>query len=144
MSNFIDEKMLTTTRDDIQTVSVTIAGKTIEFTLMPDGEPLEKSIAKCNEIIQHFAEYESHARQKIVTEFLDSYNHNWRLDDDDDETLPELTAEQFSDNLTLVGITVIAGSWMAFDYDDNDMFAGHLLTAQASDGKTFDYATMSG
>lgn len=129
--------------DNIKTVQVSISEQIIEFTLMPDGEPIDKSITKCNEIIQNFTTYETQARQKIVTEFLEDYNDNWRLDDDD-EALPELTAEQFSNNLTLVGITVIAGSWVDFNYDDNEMFAGHLLTAQASDGKIFDYATMTG
>jgi len=85
------------------------------------------------------------AKECIANEFLDLYNDNWRFgdDDEDDPDKPELTKEEFMENLSLQSLLFYSEEVKVF-FDDNDMFFGHSLIASDFDGENFNYAQMFG
>jgi hypothetical membrane spanning protein len=85
------------------------------------------------------------AKECIANEFLDLYNDNWRFgdDDEDDPDKPELTKEEFMENLSLQSLLFYSEDVEVF-FDDNDMFFGHSLIASDFDGENFNYAQMFG
>jgi len=85
------------------------------------------------------------AKECIANEFLDLYNDNWRFgdDDEDDPDKPELTKEEFMENLSLQSCLFYSEEVKVF-FDDNDMFFGHSLIASDFDGENFNYAQMFG
>ena len=85
------------------------------------------------------------AKECIANEFLDLYNDNWRFgdNDEDDEDKPELTKEEFMENLSLQSFLFYSEDVEVF-FDDNDMFFGHSLIASDFDGENFNYAQMFG
>ena len=85
------------------------------------------------------------AKECIANEFLDLYNDNWRFgdDDEDDPDKPELTKEEFMENLSLQSLLFYSEDVEVF-FDDNDMFFGHSLIASDFDGENFNYTQMFG
>ena len=85
------------------------------------------------------------AKECIAEEFLELYNDNWRLGDDDenDPDKPELTKEEFMEALTLQSFLFYSEDVEVF-FDDNDMFLGHSLIASEFDGENFNDAQMFG
>ena len=85
------------------------------------------------------------AKECIANEFLDLYNDNWRFgdDDEDDPDKPELTKEEFMENLSLQSLLFYSEEVKVF-FDDNDMFFGHSLIASDFDGENVNYAQMFG
>ena len=85
------------------------------------------------------------AKECIANEFLDLYNDNWRFgdDDEDDPDKPELTKEEFMENLSLQSLLFYSEDVEVF-FDDNDMFFGHSLIASDFDGENFNDAQMFG
>ena len=85
------------------------------------------------------------AKECIAEEFLELYNDNWRFGDDDenDPDKPELTKEEFMENLSLQSFLFFSEEVKVF-FDDNDMFFGHSLIASDFDGENFNYAQMFG
>ena len=84
------------------------------------------------------------AKECIANEFLDLYNDNWRFgDDEDNPDKPELTKEEFMENLSLQSFLFFSEEVKVF-FDDNDMFFGHSLIASDFDGENFNYAQMFG
>lgn len=120
-------------------ISLEIEGQNIEISLTPDDKTLDDTLILANNVLKKFKTYEKQARNLLVKEYLSAYNDNWR-----EEEAPKLTKTQFSERLTLTSISFLADSHISFYYDDNEMFEGHSLIAQSSDGKTFDATTMFG
>ena len=85
------------------------------------------------------------AKECIAEEFLELYNDNWRFGDDDenDPDKPELTKEEFMENLSLQSFLFFNEEVKVF-FDDNDMFFGHSLIASDFDGVNFNYTQMFG
>ena len=85
------------------------------------------------------------AKECIAEEFLELYNDNWRFggDDEDDPDKPELTKEEFMENLSLQSFLFFNEEVKVF-FDDNDMFFGHSLIASDFDGENFNYTQMFG
>ena len=84
------------------------------------------------------------AKECIANEFLDLYNDNWRFgDDEDNPDKPELTKEEFMENLSLRSLLFYSEDVEVF-FDDNDMFLGHSLIASEFDGENFNDAQMFG
>ena len=113
----------------------------IDISLDPDDVEIEKTIELANKIIGNFEFYEGNARRKIVEEYLENYNDNWR---DEEEGEPELDEKAFSKNLTLTSISFLSDSSIDFFYSENGMYGNHSLIAQSFDGENFDDTTMYG
>jgi hypothetical protein len=120
---------------------VLIDGQKIKISIDPDGVDLSKTIALANKIMSNFELYETKARKRIVLNYLDNYNENWR-DEEDDE--PELNESEFSENLTLNSISFLSDASVDIFYSENGMFGNHSLVAQSFDGENFETATMYG
>jgi hypothetical protein len=120
---------------------VLIDGHKIKISIDPDDVDLDKTIALANKIISNFELYETKARKRIVLNYLDNYNENWR-DEEDDE--PELNESEFSENLTLYSISFLSDASVDIFYSENGMFGNHSLIAQSFDGENFENATMYG
>ncbi|UUC44762.1 DUF2262 domain-containing protein [Flavobacterium cerinum] len=118
-----------------------VNGQSIEISLDPDDVELEKTINLVNKIIGQFELYESKAKKVIIQEYLESYNDNWRNEEDDE---PELDEQAFSENLTLNSITFLSDTSVDFFYSENGMFGNHYLIAQSFDGENFNDTTMYG
>lgn len=112
----------------------------IHISIDPDDVEIEKTIELSNKIIDNFSFYENSARQKIINDYLENYNENWR----DEEEGVELDQNAFSNNLTLKSISFLSDSSIDFFYSENGMFGNHSLIAQSFDGENFDYTTMYG
>ncbi|WP_109833100.1 DUF2262 domain-containing protein [Reichenbachiella versicolor] len=117
---------------------VVIKGKSIDIDIDPDDLEIGETLEIVNKILAGFEEYEAEAKQVLADNFLETYNDNWREDNE-----PILTAKEFIQNLTLDGINFLSNTVDIF-YTDNDMFDGHSLIAQSLDGEKFDSAMMYG
>lgn len=119
--------------------------KKVKISINPEDLSDEEDIAEILEltkkVLKDFQAYESKAREKIIEEFLDTYNESWA---DEEEGYPILTKEQFNEKLTLQDIGFSSEQMVEFYYDDGDMFGGHSLIAISFDGENFDDANMFG
>nr|WP_199002247.1 DUF2262 domain-containing protein [Flavobacterium sp. ASV13] len=120
---------------------VTINEQKIKISLDPDDVEIEKTIELANKIMGNFDFYEKKARQKIIEEYLNSYNEDWREEEEGEVKLDE---KSFSKNLTLKSVSFLSDSCIDFFYSENGMFGNHSLIAQSFDGENFDDATMFG
>jgi hypothetical protein len=120
---------------------VLIDGQKIKISIDPDDVDLEKTSALANKIMSNFELYEAKARKRIVLNYLDNYNENWREEEDDE---PELTESEFSQNLILYSIAFLSDASVDIFYSENGMFGNHSLIAQSFDGENFENATMYG
>ncbi|MEM1262501.1 MAG: DUF2262 domain-containing protein [Pseudomonadota bacterium] len=113
--------------------------KDVAIRVDPDGEELATTLRLAKKFLSGLEGYDARAKQKVAEEMLQNYNDNWRQEHD-----PVLTANQFIQKLTLVGMSFLGSDSVDFSYDDADMFAGHSLIPQSFDGETFTYVRMYG
>ena len=126
--------------------TVVINGKelSVDIILEDEGET-EKIEQQMNSFFSEINTLLPKAKECIAEKYLDLYNNNWRFgdDDEDDPDKPELTKEEFMENLSLQSFLFFSEEVKVF-FDDNDMFFGHSLIASDFDGENFNYAQMFG
>jgi hypothetical protein len=115
--------------------------RVIDISIDPDDVDIEKTIELANKIIGNFKFYEANAKRKIIDEYLENYNKNWRVKEDGD---PELDEKTFGEKLTLTSISFMSSTSIDFFYSENGIFGNHSLIAQSLDGESFSYTTMFG
>jgi hypothetical protein len=125
--------------ENVYLTTIAVDSLVIEVSIDPDDEELEKTIALANKTIGEFNNYESKARRKIIEDFLDNYNENWR-----DKNEPEIDEKSFNQNLNLTSIAFLADSCIDFYYSENGLFGNHSLVAQSFDGENFNDTEMQG
>ena len=126
--------------------TVVINGEELRVDIILEDEgDTEKIEQMMNTFISEIDTLSQKAKECIANEFLDLYNDNWRFgdDDEDDPDKPELTKEEFMENLSLQSLLFYSEEVKVF-FDDNDMFFGHSLIASDFDGENFNYAQMFG
>jgi hypothetical protein len=119
--------------------SFTFLGHDVRIHIDPDGEKLEDAIALAKNILSSLEEYDKNGRSYIIENSLQSYNENWREDDE-----PILSADEFDQNLQLDAINFLSTDSVDFFYSENNMFGGHSLIPQIFDGENFEYLQMYG
>jgi hypothetical protein len=119
--------------------SFTFKGREVRIHIDPDGENLEETMALARKFLSSLEEYDKKARGYVVDNSLQSYNEDWREEDE-----PILTAEEFDKNLRLDGINFLSTDSVDFFYSENNMFGGHSLIPQVLDGENFEYLQMYG
>lgn len=122
-------------------IEVTLNNENLELRLDPDDVAIEETIALANKIISNFEEYQRQAKDRVVSDFLETYNESWA---DEEDGFPQLNEEQFRANLTLDGINFLSKDSIDVLYTENGMFGNHSLIAQSFDGESFDDSTMFG
>lgn len=122
-------------------IEVTLNNENLELRLDPDDVAIEETIALANKIISNFEEYQRQAKDRVVSDFLETYNESWA---DEEDGFPQLNEEQFRANLTLDGINFLSKDSIDVFYTENGMFGNHSLIAQSFDGESFDDSTMFG
>ena len=126
--------------------TVVINGEELRVGIILEDEgDTEKIEQMMNTFISEIDTLSQKAKECIANEFLDLYNDNWRFgdDDEDDPDKPELTKEEFMENLSLQSLLFYSEDVEVF-FDDNDMFLGHSLIASDFDGENFNDAQMFG
>lgn len=119
--------------------TIAINEQNIDIFIDLDDVDLEKIIELANKIISKFELYESKAREKIIQDYLEIYNNNWR---DEENGHNELDEKSFGENLKLSCIGFSFASCVDFYYSENGMFGNHSLIAKSYDGENFEEATM--
>ena len=126
--------------------TVVVSGEelSVDIILEDEGET-EKIEQQMNTFFSEINTLLPKAKECIAEKYLDLYNDNWRFgdDDEDDPDKPELTKEEFMENLSLQSFLFFSEEVKVF-FDDNDMFFGHSLIASDFDGENFNYAQMFG
>ena len=75
-------------------------------------------------IVRDIARWDKDAREYACETILDNANE-WR-----DEEDPEIIAESFISRIRLSGISIsVSGDYSMF-YDDDDIFAGHVIVCE--------------
>jgi len=125
--------------------TVVVGGKELGVSIILEDEgDTEKIEQQMNTFFSEIDSLSQKAKECIANEFLDLYNDNWRFgDDEDNPDKPELTKEEFMENLSLQSFLFFSEEVKVF-FDDNDMFFGHSLIASDFDGENFNYAQMFG
>ena len=126
--------------------TVVVGGKELGVSIILEDEgETEKVEQLMSTFISEIDTLLPKAKECIANEFLDLYNDNWRFgdDDEDDPDKPELTKEEFMENLCLQSLLFYSEDVEVF-FDDNDMFFGHSLIASDFDGENFNYTQMFG
>ena len=125
--------------------TVVVGEKELDVSIILEDEgETEKVERLMNTFISEIDTLLPKAKECIANEFLDLYNDNWRFgDDEDNPDKPELTKEEFMENLSLQSFLFFNEEVKVF-FDDNDMFFGHSLIASDFDGENFNYAQMFG
>ena len=125
--------------------TVVVGEKELDVSIILEDEgETEKVERLMNTFISEIDTLLPKAKECIANEFLDLYNDNWRFgDDEDDPDKPELTKEEFMENLSLQSLLFYSEDIEVF-FDDNDMFFGHSLIASDFDGENFNYSQMFG
>jgi len=126
--------------------TVVVGEKELDVSIILEDEgETEKVERLMNTFISEIDTLLPKAKECIANEFLDLYNDNWRFgdDDEDDPDKPELTKEEFMENLSLQSFLFFNEEVKVF-FDDNDMFFGHSLIASDFDGENFNYTQMFG
>ena len=126
--------------------AVVVGGKELGVSIILEDEgETEKIEQLMNTFFSEIDTLSPKAKECIANEFLDLYNDNWRFgdDDEDDPDKPELTKEEFMENLSLQSLLFYSEDVEVF-FDDNDMFFGHSLIASDFDGENFNDAQMFG
>ena len=125
--------------------TVVVGGKELGVSIILEDEgETEKVERLMNTFISEIDTLLPKAKECIANEFLDLYNDNWRFgDDEDNPDKPELTKEEFMENLSLQSFLFYSEDIEVF-FDDNDMFLGHSLIASDFDGENFNDAQMFG
>lgn len=125
--------------------TVVVGGKELGVSIILEDEGKTEKIEQLmNTFISEIDTLLPKAKECIANEFLDLYNDNWRFgDDEDNPDKPELTKEEFMENLCLQSLLFYSEDVEVF-FDDNDMFFGHSLIASDFDGENFNYTQMFG
>ena len=116
-----------------------IGNREILIDLDPDDVDINDTISLANKVLKDFKKFELNARENLISEFLDTYNESW-LDDEN----PELSAEEFNENLKLTAINFLSNMSFDFFYTENGMFGNHTLISQSFDGENFEGGMMFG
>ncbi|MBB1366054.1 DUF2262 domain-containing protein [Pseudoalteromonas sp. SR44-5] len=119
--------------------SFNFKGDEVRIHVDPDGEKLEYTITLAKRILSSLDAYDKKARGYIIENSLQSYNEDWREDDE-----PILTAMEFDKNLRLDGVNFLSSDSVDFFYSENNMFGGHSLIPQIFDSENFEYLQMYG
>lgn len=125
--------------ENVLSGSLDYKGERISISLDPDDLEMKSTLALATKFLQNLEDYEERAVSKIVDEFFDNYNDNWRNDDE-----PRLTEQEFKSKLKFTGINFLSDELVDFFYEENGMFGYHSLIAQVFDGESFSDATMFG
>lgn len=142
MEKIILENLKNNTSLNRYETDIFVDKKNIPILIDATAIEIQKSIDLANKIISNFEFYEKKARTKIVKEYLDDYNENWR---DADEGEPELNEIEFTKDMVLENISIGDDSIsIDFFYSGNGMFGNHSLIAQSFDGENFEHYTMFG
>lgn len=118
---------------------LTINQKEVKISIDPDDVELEKTLEVVNKILGNFDFYEDKARKIIAQEYLDNFNQNWRMEEEE-----ELDEKSFNHSLTLIKISFLSNTSIDFTYSENGLFGNHYLVAETADGENFEYASMHG
>lgn len=116
-------------------------GRDITLAITPDDVALETTIDLANKMLSNLEVYENKARQKIITDFLDTYNESWR---DESQGEPAMDETTFSTHLNLVHIWCLSADCFDFYFSENGLFGHHSLIAESFDGENFESSTMFG
>ena len=81
-----------------------------------------KSVVHCLE------DWNKNIVDRFISDLL-SLANEWK----EDEFAPDITPEQFADNLYLSNIVIFSDKRMEFSYGDNDLFGGHSIIAKIND-----------
>lgn len=114
-------------------------GANVSISLDPDGGEIEDTVTLAKRILHNLEAQEQKAIKKLIDEFFEDYNEDWRNDDE-----PVLSPEEFASNLKLNAISFLADELVDFFFEENGMFGHHSIIAQIFDGETFSDATMFG
>lgn len=125
--------------ENVYLTTIDINSSVLKVLIDPDDMELEITIALANKIIGNFSKYEFNARKKIIEDFLDNYNENWR-----EENEPEIDENTFNQNLSLSSMAFLSDSCIDFYYSENGLFGDHTLVAQSFDGENFNDTDIQG
>lgn len=103
-------------------VTITIA----DPASIKDGKPTPAAVRRYEALLGRLAEL----RRFAASKFLSLYNETWR---DDDHGI--LDAEGFAQRLTNPSLTVCEDGMTLVYFEDGDMFGGHYIEVETSDGE---------
>lgn len=86
----------------------------------------QEEIAAARSTITRIEQRMPHYRDRAVNELFDSYNEQWRADEE-----PELTRAQFEDRLRLDSVQLRDNGEIFMYLDAGDLFGGHVIEIRA-------------
>ncbi|MHC5539340.1 DUF2262 domain-containing protein [Singulisphaera rosea] len=113
----------------------------IEIHILLDDKPFEVVLQLASEVALRLKELDETAKQIAVVDLRETYNNGWNeyeeLQDDGSlksVTNPQLSEAEFEANLSLSSVTIIGDCGVDLVYEDQDMFWGHCVTVNSTNG----------
>jgi hypothetical protein len=119
--------------------SVSSRPEAITFTVVPDSDSLESTLAVARQFISQLHHYEALAKAKAAEFLLDECN-GYR---DSGHESP-IERDDFISKLTLDSLVFRGATNVSVFFNDNDLFWGHTVIVECFDGQTFSHATLFG
>lgn len=123
---------------------VPFAGRTVALSIQADGSTAEAVMDLASSAVDALGQLDSLARQVAAKRLLTEYNSSWREfirvgPDGQDVAVsePELGESGFMSRLMLTSVEATGDSCLTLVYDDDHMFAGHLVFVTSFDGVQF-------
>lgn len=115
-------------------------GQSCSITLDADEEQdsAEAALSVWNELYENAADWDDRGR-RYAAEALTDLANDWL-----EEDAQEVTQEAFMKRISIIGIHIGKDKDIHFDYDDDDMFAGHIVVLEGTLDKGFEDANIEG
>lgn len=103
----------------------------IHVNVEEDLSDAEDGIKNLEEFYKNRKEWDSKLRAYAAKELLDSAN-DWINSDNLEDELIELTPEEFAERIGIESVDVNADGTFTVMYDDDDIFAGHVVVVEGN------------
>lgn len=103
----------------------------IHVNVEEDLSDEEDGIKNLEEFYRNRKEWDARLRAYAAKELLDSAN-DWINSDNLEDELIELTAEEFAERIGIESVDVNADGSFTVMYDDDDIFAGHVVVVEGN------------
>lgn len=102
------------------------------------SESAKEAEAIWQKLLEDSEKWDEQARRFAAENLIDSAN-DWRLEDEE-----EITEEEFAKRLTISEIAITPDGEFEFYYDDDNMFAGHVVIVSGNVEEGMEEATFAG